>query len=66
MKLILGSANFGTSYGISNTLKKISSNIDGLPILVNDTNDVIEFNSGFRNNNSKIKRNFWNLFKKND
>ena len=26
MKLILGSANFGTSYGISNTLKKISSN----------------------------------------
>ena len=47
-------------------LKKISNNIDGLSILVNDTNDVIEFNSGFQNNNSKIKRNFWNLFKKND
>tara|TARA_B110000967_G_C18667689_1_gene451421 strand:- start:3 stop:269 length:267 start_codon:yes stop_codon:yes gene_type:complete len=47
-------------------LKKINNNIDSLPILVNDTNDVIEFNSGFQNDNIKIKRNFWNLFKKND
>ena len=32
----------------------------------NDTQDVIEFNSGYRNENNKKKRNFWNLFKKND
>ena len=56
----------GSYYLSSKHKKKISNNIDGLPILVNDTNDVIEFNSGFQNNNSKIKRNFWNLFKKND
>ena len=37
-----------------------------LPLLKNNTNDVIEFNSGFNDNKSKVKRNFWNLFKKND
>jgi hypothetical protein len=45
---------------ISQTIKK---NIEGLPILPNNTDDVIEFNSGFDN---KINRNFWKLFKKND
>lgn len=35
-----------------------------LPILMNDTNDVIEFNSGFEEGNrNKYKRNFWELFK---
>ena len=33
--------------------------------LINDTNNVIEFNSGFEKIN-KIERNFWKLFKKND
>ena len=45
---------------------KINESVVNLPILKNDTNDVIEFNSGFRDNNNKIKRNFWDLFKKYD
>ena len=50
----------------TNTYLKIEDNLSNLPILKNDTNNVIEFNSGYNNNNNKIKRNFWNLFKKND
>mgnify|MGYP001339954100 CR=1 FL=1 len=43
---------------------KIRKNISNLPILTNDTNDVIEFNSGFANSNNKnFKRSFWELFK---
>ncbi len=42
----------------------IQNKITNLPILENDTNDIIEFNSSFskelRNNEP---RNFWNLFK---
>jgi predicted PurR-regulated permease PerM len=55
---------------IKTNRKNIYSIIDksliDLPLLKNDTNNVIEFNSGYNNNKSKIKRNFWNLFKKND
>ena len=44
---------------------KIRKNISNLPILTNDTNDVIEFNSGFENSNNKnFKRSFWELIKK--
>jgi len=46
--------------------KKIEENISNLILLTNDTNNIIEFNSGYGNDNNKIKRNFWNLFKKND
>ncbi len=49
-----------------NAYLKIEESLSSLPLLKNDTNDVIEFNSGFNDNNNKIKRNFWNLFKKND
>ena len=45
---------------------KIKESLINLPFLKNDTQDVIEFNSGYRNENNKKKRNFWNLFKKND
>ena len=35
-----------------------------LPVLQNNTNDIIEFNSGFENpSKKKFKRNFWELFK---
>jgi len=44
--------------------QKIINNMDGIPFLPNDTNNVIEFNSGFDNKNIKIERNFWKLFKK--
>ena len=46
--------------------KKIKENINNLPLLINDTNNVIEFNSGYEGDSTKIKRNFWDLFKKND
>jgi hypothetical protein len=49
-----------------NVLLKIEESLINLPFLKNDTQDVIEFNSGYRNENNKKKRNFWNLFKKND
>ena len=39
-------------------------NISNLPVLLNDTDGVIEFNSGFNNSNEqKFKRSFWELFK---
>ena len=42
----------------------ISDKVSNLPILNNDTNNVIEFNDGFSNKieNSKT-RSFWNLLK---
>ena len=34
-----------------------------LPILGNNTNNIIEFNTGFKDpNNKNFKRNFWELF----
>ena len=33
-----------------------------IPILKNDTDNVIEFNSGFQNEEKKLKRKFWDLF----
>ena len=48
----------------SNINQIINRKITNLPILKNDTNNVIEFNDGFSN---KIKdnksRSFWNLLK---
>ena len=39
-------------------------NISNLPVLFNDTDDVIEFKSDFNNSNEqKFKRSFWELFK---
>ena len=49
-----------------NIYSKIEDNLNTLPLLKNDTQDVIKFNSGYENDNKKIKRNFWDLFKKND
>ena len=44
--------------------KIINAKISNLPILKNDTNNVIKFNDGFSNeiNNDK-PRSFWNLLK---
>jgi len=43
---------------------KVIKDISNLPELLNNTNDVIEFNSGFDNSNKQnFKRNFWDLFK---
>ena len=45
---------------------KLEDSLSSLPLLKNDTKDVIIFNTGYDNEKNKIKRNFWNLFKKND
>ena len=43
--------------------KNINSKMNSLVRLKNDTNNVIEFNSGYNSErNIKIKRKFWNLF----
>ena len=42
----------------------INDKTSNLPILENDTNNVIEFNDGFSNDtNNKKTRSFWNLLK---
>ena len=50
----------------ANTYLKIKESLTTLPLLRNDTMNVIEFNSGYNDDSKKIKRNFWKLFKKND
>jgi hypothetical protein len=50
----------------ANVYLKIEESLSVLPLIKNDTNSIIEFNSGYNTDNKKIKRNFWNLFKKND
>ena len=49
-----------------NVYSKIKDDLSNLPFLKNDTDNVIEYNSGYDNDNDKVKRNFWDLFKKND
>ena len=47
-----------------NLESKILESTSALPLLPNDTNNVIEFNSGFENSNKQnFKRSFWELFK---
>ena len=47
-----------------NIQTKMIKNTSDLPVLKNNTKDVIEFNSGFENNdNERLKRIFWELFK---
>ena len=42
----------------------ISTKISNLPILKNDTNDVVQFNDGYSNEIKNDKtRSFWNLLK---
>ena len=48
----------------ANIYLKIKDNLSNLPLLKNDTDNVIEFNSGYNDRDNKVKRNFWNLFKK--
>ena len=48
----------------SNIDQIINKKISNLPILKNDTNNVIEFNDGFSNEIKSDKpRSFWNLLK---
>ena len=48
----------------SNIEEIVKSKISNIPILKNDTNNVIEFNSSFSEEiKSNEQRNFWNLLK---
>jgi len=47
----------------SKTEENLSIKYSNLPFLKNDTNNVIEFNFGF-NEDNKRKRSFWDLIKK--
>ena len=50
------------SFNRININKIIDTKISNLPILKNDTNDVIEFNDSFSNDIKNNKsRSFWNL-----
>ena len=42
----------------------IDNKIEDIPLFKNDTNDVIEFNSGYNQNDNQNNKKFWNLFKK--
>ena len=74
--IVLSFFGFSFNYYISdrniNTVKnnrenlesKILESTSALPLLPNDTNNVIEFNSGFEDSNKQnFKRSFWELFK---
>ena len=51
-------------YNRDNIDQIISSKISSLPILENDTDNVIKFNDGFSNDIKNDKpRSFWNLLK---
>ena len=51
-------------YNRNNIDQIINNKITDLPILKNDTNNVIEFNDGFSNEIKNDKpRSFWNLLK---
>ena len=52
------------NYNRNNIDAIISSKISNLPVLKNDTNNVIEFNDGFSNEIQNDKpRSFWKLLK---
>ena len=52
------------NYNRNNIDEIINTKISNLPILENDTKNVIEFNDGFSNNIKNEKpRSFWNLLK---
>ena len=64
--------SFYNSFNNKDLISKNRENIDNLindkikdiPLFKSDTNDVIEFNSGYNQDDDKNKKKFWNLFKK--
>ena len=51
------------NYNRENIEKIINKKITNLPILSNDTDNVIEFNDGYSNIINDKPRSFWNLLK---
>tara|TARA_B100000965_G_scaffold372596_1_gene362407 strand:- start:332 stop:595 length:264 start_codon:yes stop_codon:yes gene_type:complete len=42
---------------------RLEEKMKNIPVLKNDTFDVVHFNSEINEKNTKIKRNFWDLIK---
>ena len=56
--------NKNFNFNRQNINKTLNKKISNLPVLKNDTNNVIEFNDGFNTKNKDDKpRSFWNLLK---
>lgn len=51
------------NYNRINIDEILKEKISDLPILPNDTNDVIEFNNSIEDKNNEKKRSFWDLLK---
>jgi len=51
------------NYNRQNIEEIIKDKISNLPILLNDTNNVIEFNNSIEDNVKEKKRSFWDLIK---
>ena len=49
-----------------NTYLKIENSLSSLPFLKNDTQDVIEFNTGFMDSSSKKKKEIFGIYLIND
>ena len=47
-----------------NLMKNIETKIENLPILKNDTENIIEYNNDYNFDNSIKKRSFWDLIKR--
>lgn len=64
-KFYSSSSNIESKYYNRNNIAEIiNKNISSLPILKDDTNNIIEFNDGFSNEIKDDKpRSFWNLLK---
>ncbi len=53
------------SFNRNNIEDILKNKTSDLPVLVNDTNNVIEFNNSIENNlNDEKKRSFWDLLKR--
>ena len=50
-------------YNRQNIDEIMKEKISDLPVLLNDTNKVIEFNNSFEENTNEKKRSFWDLLK---
>ena len=56
-----------TSFNRDNIDQILKDKVNDIPILSNDTDNVIEFNNSIDNEiNTQKKRNFWNLLKFNE
>tara|TARA_Y100000591_G_C21398047_1_gene481398 strand:+ start:245 stop:508 length:264 start_codon:yes stop_codon:yes gene_type:complete len=51
------------NYNRNNIDEILKEKISDLPIFLNDTNDVIEFNNSLEGSNNEKKRSFWDLLK---